>query len=112
MSISGWPITRMKDWQARLSVACCAGVWITAALWMTTGNPWCSVFACAAAVGWLQFDNWATVGECHARQETIMELEKQVVALRTTMHDMAATSSERVRGWRSMSNRDLSTRSL
>ena len=115
--MSGWLITRMENWQAQLIMGWCAGVWITAALWLVTRHPWCSVFACAAAVGWLQFDNWATMSECRAKQEEIAELEKQVIVLRSAMHEMATVNSEleavnRRARRRSRPQRDLSTCSL
>lgn len=98
-------------------MAFCAGVWITAALWLVTRHPWCSVFACAAAVGWLQFDNWAHAGECRAKQEEIVELEKQVVVLRSAMHEMASVNGQleavhRRACWRNRPQRNLSTSSL
>jgi hypothetical protein len=63
--------------------ACLAG-----SLYLTVRNPWFAVLACGTVLGRVLLLLWEAEHELRARLEDLSELEKQVVALRTAMHEM------------------------
>ena len=70
------------------------GVALTGLLFLVTQNPWGSVFACCAGLGWLLIDYGLTAEALRVQQEAGTELEKQIVVLRTALHEMAMANSE------------------
>ena len=102
---------------ARTCISVSVGVWLSGALYVVVRNPWYGVLACGVALGHVLCEWWAAADEARERREEVCELEKQVVALRSTMQEMAlldAVSEARIRRakFRSGLGRTLSTRSL
>ncbi len=62
---------------------------LTGMLYLMVASPWASVFACAAGMVWLELDYCQICSEERARREEVVELEKQVVVLRSTLQEMA-----------------------
>jgi hypothetical protein len=69
-------------------------VTLTGLLYLVTHNPWASVFACAAGMGWVLLDYCQMCAEERARCNEVVELEKQVVVLRSTLQEMAVMHEE------------------
>lgn len=82
------------DWMGLL----CAGgfaVPVTACLYLMTRHPWVSTFACVVGLGYI-LGNWMELDtRLQAKTEEVAELEKQVVVLKSAMHEMAVRSSQR-----------------
>ena len=72
----------------RVGFSLAVGVWLGGMLYLMTRTPWVAVFACGFGLGWVLLDNWAMQVEMQERQAEVAELEKQVVALRSSMHEM------------------------
>ncbi len=101
----------------RTCISVSVGVWLSAALYLVVRNPWYGVLACGVALGHVLCEWWAAADEARDRREEVCELEKQVVALRSTMQEMAlldAVSEARIRRakFRTGLGRTLSARSL
>jgi hypothetical protein len=62
---------------------------LTGMLYLMVANPWANVFACSAGLGWLSLLYCDANSDAQARREEVMELEKQVVVLRSTLQEMA-----------------------
>jgi hypothetical protein len=77
------------QWVTRIGLTCGMAVTLTALLYLVTHNPWASVFACAAGMGWVLLDYCQVCAEERARCDEVVELEKQVVVLRSTLQEMA-----------------------
>jgi hypothetical protein len=80
------------DWMVtvtRIGVTCGTAVTLTGLLYLVTHNPWASVFACAAGMAWVLMDYCQMCAEERARCNEVVELEKQVVVLRSTLQEMA-----------------------
>ena len=73
----------------RICMASSFGGWGAALLWMIVGNPWVGVFAVAVALGLYLLENGVLQGRLEAARADVVDLEKQVVGLRTTIHRMA-----------------------
>jgi hypothetical protein len=83
-----WMVTDFA-WVTRIGVAGVMAVTLTGMLYLVTHNPWASVFACAAGMGWVLLDYCQMYAEERARFNEVVELEKQVVVLRSTLQEMA-----------------------
>ena len=112
-------VVAMTDfsWVTRICVTWLAAVALTALLFLMTNNPWASVFACGVGLGWLLLDYGLTLEALRARQMDIVELEKQIVVMRTALHDMSGTiteleASHRIACLRPRVTRQLSSSSL
>ena len=83
-----------QQWVTRIALTWCMGAGLTGLLFLVTHNPWASVFACGAGVGWLLLDLCETSSEARDRRDEVAELEKQVIVLRSAMQDMAVMHDE------------------
>ncbi len=110
-------ITMLAATVTRTCISVSVGVWLSAALYLVVRNPWFGVLACGVALGHVLCEWWAAADEARDRREEVAELEKQVVALRSAMQEMAtldSTCEARMRRvkFRSGLSRTLSARSL
>ena len=78
----------------RTCISVSVGVWLSGALYVVVQNPWYGVLACGVALGHVLCEWWAAADEARERREEVNELEKQVVALRSTMREMAMVNAE------------------
>ena len=81
------------DWQRAL-FAMLLGGGLTGLLRLVTLNPWLGVFVTACTTMWFlaeASDMWA---ECEGKCHEVVELEKQVVVLKSAMQEMAVMNSE------------------
>ena len=86
------------QWMTRIGVTWCVAAGLTGGLYLVTHNPWASVFACGAALGWVLLDHCQMCEEEQRRRAEVAELEKQVVSLRSTMQEMAVMHEEQESG--------------
>jgi hypothetical protein len=70
------------------------GAWLAGSLYLTVRNPWFAVLACGTVLGRVLLLLWEAEHELRARLDDLSELEKQVVALRTAMHEMSIRNDE------------------
>ena len=87
-------IAMLADRVTRTCISVSVWVWVSAALYLVVRNPWYGVLACGVALGHALCEWWAAADEARERGEEVVELEKQVVALRSTMREMAVMNSE------------------
>ena len=78
----------------RICMAVSFGGWMSVSLWLIVGNPWVGVFAIGAVLGVYVLENGALQMGLGSARGDIGELEKQVVALRTTIDRMARLNTE------------------
>lgn len=109
----------MMDWSwHRVLFAALLGAGTTGCIRLITVNPWVGVFVTACTTMWYLGEASELEWENQARKAEVAELEKQVVALRSALHEMSLANSEleavnhRMGGWRRSISRDCSTRSL
>jgi hypothetical protein len=107
----------LADGVTRACISVSVGVWVSAALYLVVRNPWYGVLACGVGLGHVLCEWWAAADEARERGEEVVELEKQVVALRSTMREMALldpASEAQIRRAKFRTGRDrtLSTMSL
>jgi hypothetical protein len=76
-------------WVTRIGVAGVMAVALTGMLYLMVANPWANVFACSAGLAWLSLLYCDANSDAQARREEVVELEKQVVVLRSTLQEMA-----------------------
>ena len=58
-------------------------------LWLIARNPWAGVFAVGFCLALYMMENWGLYGEIRNQQDNILDLEKQIVALRSTIGKLA-----------------------
>lgn len=69
----------------RTCMAVSFGAWLALCLWLITASPWAGVFAAGTGLGMMLVE-CSNLQACKTSLEAdVMELEKQVVALRTTL---------------------------
>ena len=81
---------RERDWSTTVCLSLSMGVWMTGALWLIVREPWVCVFGMGMYEGWLLMDCMHLAGEKQAQLEEIMELEKQVIVLRSRLSEMVS----------------------
>ena len=104
------------DWRRAL-LAGMFGVVTGLLLRLVVTDPWVGVHVTAAVMAWFVADSSARSEENEALKQDRAELEKMVVALRSTMHEMSQANSEleavnRKIGWRNSIARQGSANSL
>ena len=95
----------MVDWQRAL-FAMLLGGGLTGLLRLVTLNPWLGVFVTACTTMWFlaeASDMWA---ECEGKCHEVVELEKQVVVLKSAMQEMAVMNSDQETRYRRHSLRE------
>lgn len=108
-----WDVTVM-DW-ARALFAVGFGAMMGGLLRLVVVEPWVGVHVTGAAMAWFMADASGRCDENEALRGEIVELEKQVVVLKSAMHEMAKMQSEmetKYRRARFQEGRPLSTSSL
>ena len=69
----------------RICMAVSFGAWLAMSLWLVVQSPWMAVFCAGTGLG-LALLECSRLRECQrSQEENAVELEKQVVALRTTL---------------------------
>ena len=68
--------------------ASCLGMWLSGMLWLMTRNPWVGVFVVGFCLGLFLLENWALDEELRRSRENVIDLEKQVVGLRSIVSKM------------------------
>lgn len=76
----------------RCAFALSIGAATTLVLFLVVGNSWVAVFLIGSCLGFLVSDNWELRGCVDSVRSDEVELEKQVISLRSTMSEMAAHS--------------------
>ena len=84
---------RISESITRACIALSTGVWLASLLYVVVRNPWAGVLACGSVLGFVLCEWWSTVCELRDRQEEVVELEKQVVVLKSAMQEMAVLDS-------------------
>jgi hypothetical protein len=80
----------------RTCMAVSFGAWLALCLWLITASPWAGVFAAGTGLGMMLVE-CSNLQECKTSLEAdVMELEKQVVALRTTLARVMRQGDESV----------------
>jgi hypothetical protein len=77
------------DWPTRIGFGVSIGAWLTGLLWMVLRSPLLAVFVTGVALGLYILENCWLSEVARARADGIVELEKQVVSLRSTIHEMS-----------------------
>lgn len=78
----------------RIGFSACVAMWVTGLLWLVTRNALAGVFVMGGVVGLYMIENWALKAEVRELRDGGMELEKQVVVLRSTIHELSLVNSE------------------
>lgn len=78
----------------RIGFSACVAVWVTGLLWLVTRDALVGVFILGGVVGLYMIENWSLKAEVHELQEGTAELEKQMVVLRTAVHELSLANSE------------------
>ena len=78
----------------RIGFSACVAIWVTGLLWLVTRNALVGVFILGGCVGLYMIENWSLKAEVTELQGGMVELEKQVVVLRSTIHEMSLVNSE------------------
>ena len=103
---------RTCGWGTRIGFSACVGVWTTGLLWLVTRNALAAVFIMGAVLGLYMVENWGLKSEVREMEGSVVELEKQVVALRTSMHEMCRTNADlEAEGRRALSRRLIQSHS-
>ena len=112
-------VMMMMDWPwHRVLFAAVLGAGTTGCIRLIMVTPWVGVFVTACTTMWYLGEASELEWENQARKAEVAELEKQVVVLRSRLHEMSLANSEpeavnhSVVGWRRSISRDCSTRSL
>ena len=93
----------------RIGFSACVAAWVTGLLWLVTQNALVGVFILGGCVGLYMIENWSLKAEVTELQAGTAELEKQVVVLRTAIHELSLANSElEVECRRAMFRRGLS----
>jgi hypothetical protein len=80
----------------RTCMAVSFGAWLALCLWLITASPWAGVFAAGTGLGMMLVE-CSNLQACKTSLEAdVMELEKQVVALRTTLARVMRREEESV----------------
>ena len=77
----------------RFLFACCVGSCLTGILWLIARNPWAGVFTVGFCIGIIVMDNCGLNKEIRDISAYTMDLEKQIVALRSTIHNISIYQS-------------------
>ena len=77
----------------RALLASCFGMWLSGLLWLLTKNQWVGVFAAGFSLGLYMLENWALDEELKKSYENVIDLEKQIVGLRSTISKMVLGSA-------------------
>ncbi len=77
----------------RMAFSLGLGAWMTGVMYAVARVPWAGVFALGVALGWVLLDYWLVLDEERERREDVIELEKQVVALRASMSRMVQSDA-------------------
>ena len=104
------------EWH-RAVFAVLLGAGTTGFIRLITANPWLGVFLTACTTMWYLGEAGELEGEYQAKKEEVVELEKQVIVLKSALHDMATSKSEYETQYRrsrsqGFTGRTLSTSSL
>ncbi len=93
-------MTQFKDWAdfTRGCFACCIGAWLSGASWLIARNPWVGVFAVGFCLGLFMLENWRLLEEAQSLQDNRTDLEKQIIALRSTICKMSQNQNYAVDG--------------
>lgn len=77
------------------------GLWVSGMLWLVVWNAWVGVFATGTALGLCVLENVTLAEWLETTRSENVELEKQVVSLRTTIDQLAREQTiERVEQYR------------
>ena len=76
-------------WPTRIGFGVSIGAWLTGLLWMVLRSPLLAVFLTGVALGLCILENCWLSEVTRARADEIVELEKQVVVLKSTIHGMS-----------------------
>lgn len=104
------------DWRCGL-YAGCFGLALGCLLRMVVMDPWVGVHVAGAAMAWFMAKASMWSEENEALRGEIAELQKTVMVVKSTMHEMAMMNREleavnRGIGWRTMVRRQSSANSL
>lgn len=77
----------------RAGISLSVGAWLAGALFVVVEWPWVGVLACGTVLGYVLCEWWAAMAELRDRQQEVVELEKQVVVLKSAMQEMATLDS-------------------
>ena len=65
--------------------ACCVGALLTGTLWLIARNPWIGVFTTGFCLAIFIIENCGLAEEARKLHENVLDLEKQIVALSSTL---------------------------
>jgi hypothetical protein len=71
----------------------CVGACLSGMLWLLTWNQWIGVFVVGFVAGLFMLENWALEEEMKKSNEYVIDLEKQIVGLRSTISKMVLGSA-------------------
>lgn len=77
-----------ETWTTKAALASASGLCFVTIFYAILGNPWIAVLVCGTEIGFMWMENGRIITEVRAKTEQISDLEKQIVALRTTIHGM------------------------
>jgi hypothetical protein len=80
-----------NDWMIQwktIALSLCFGALATGHIWIISQIPWVGVFTMGVFLGIYIQENWKLVEELKVLQENSSELEKQVVSLKTALHNI------------------------
>lgn len=81
-------------WPTRIGFGASMGGWLAAVLWFLLRSAYAGVFVVGFCLGLYLLENWQLHEALREESEKVVELEKQVVGLRSVVNELSLFNSE------------------